>query len=181
MEAAVSEEIVSPLPGKLSQTSFTLRPGLSLEEWIEAGRSLRALERGIQFWVGDWMAYGEAHYGEEAFADLERQDKTLANWAAVARGVDPARRREDVRFSHHAEVAPLKSHPEIQEKILARVAEEDLTVTETRDLVRREQQEIQTREFGEPEVVVMRMCPTCHGSGEVVAHGSDAESGDSDG
>lgn len=159
-------ELVKPLPGKLTQTSLTLRPGLSLEEWIEAGRSLRALERGVQFWVGDWLAYGEAHYGEEAFADLERQDKTLANWATVARKIHPSRRREDVRFSHHAEVASLP--PEKQTEVLERVKNEDLTVSETRELVRQEQQGVAEREFGRPEVVQKTMtCPHCGGSGEV--------------
>lgn len=54
----MTAEIVKPLPGKLTQTSLTLRPGLSLQEWIEAGRSLRALERGVQFWVGDYKWRG---------------------------------------------------------------------------------------------------------------------------
>lgn len=158
----MSGEMVLPIPGKFTQTSLTLRPGLTREQWVEVGRSLRALEKGIQFWVGDWLAYGEAHYGEEAFADLERQDKTLANWATVARSVDPSRRREDVRFSHHAEVAPLRDLPEAQERILARVANEDLTVSETRELVKQEQQNQAEREFGKPEVVeAPKTCPHC--------------------
>lgn len=119
--------------------------------WSAVLLKLRDAERSVQWWIGDAMAYGELHYGESAFADLERQDKTLANWATVARKVHPSRRREDVRFSHHAEVASLP--PEQQTEVLERVSTEDLTVSETRDLVRQEQQSTAEREFGKAEVV----------------------------
>lgn len=127
-----------PIPGNFTQTSLTLKEGLTQKEWVEVGRSLRSMERGIQFWVGDWLAYGEARFGEEAFADLERRDKTLANWATVARKVAPSRRREDVQFSHHAEVASLP--PAEQTEVLEEVKENHYTVGQTRDRVREKQQ-----------------------------------------
>lgn len=151
---------------KEEHLAFELRPGLPIEEWIEAGRWLRALERGVQFWVGDWLAYGEAHYGEEAFADLERQDKTLANWATVARRIDPSRRRGSLRFSHHAEVTSLS--PDEQTEVLDKAEENNWTVRETRQEVERVRQETAEREYGEAEVVVTETCPRCGGSGEVV-------------
>lgn len=60
---------------------------------------------------------------------------------------------EDVPFSHHAEVAVLRDKPKEQERILARVADEDLTVGQTRELVRQDQQGAAEAEFGEPEVI----------------------------
>ena len=136
--AETSVERPKAIPGTFTQTSLTLKPDLTREEWVEVGNSLRAMERGIQFWVGDWLAYGEAHYGEEAFAELERRDKTLANWATVARKVHPSRRMEDVKFSHHAEVASLP--PEEQTEVLKEAKENDYTVGQTRDRVREKQQ-----------------------------------------
>ena len=91
------------------------------------------MEHGIQFWVGDWLAFGEVHYGEEAFAELGRADQTLANWATVARKVAPSRRRERVKFSHHAEVSTLP--PDEQTEVLAKVEKEKLNVLDTRQEV----------------------------------------------
>lgn len=132
---------------RFDKTRLVLRNDTPYEVWREVLVKLRDAERSVQWWVGDALAFGEAHYGEEAFAELERRDKTLANWATVARGVDPSRRREGVAFSHHAEVASLRDRPEAQEKILKRVETEDLTVGQTRELV---QQEHQERAEGDP-------------------------------
>jgi hypothetical protein len=142
----VSGEVVQPaIPGELTETSLTLPQDLPRERWAEIGRTLRAMERGVQFWVGDWLAFGEDHYGEEAFAELERADKTLANWATVARKVHPSRRREDVRFSHHAEVTSLP--PEEQTEVLGMAAEGNWVIRETREEVERRHQERAEREF----------------------------------
>lgn len=129
------------------RTHLMFKDDTPIEVWQAVLLKLRDAERSVQWWVGDALAYGEAHYGEEAFAELERRDKTLANWATVARGVEPSRRREGVAFSHHAEVASLRDRPESQEKILKRVETEDLTVGQTRELV---QQEHQERAEGDP-------------------------------
>ncbi len=160
------EVVEQAIPGVLTATSLTLPPGLPRKRWVRVGQSLRAMERGIQFWVGDWLAFGEAHYGEEAFAELERSDKTLANWATVARNVHPSRRRESLGFSHHAEVASLP--PDEQDEVLTKAEEEDWTVRETREHVESRRSEKQEEEYGRAQVVSTTVCPTCHGSGEVV-------------
>lgn len=136
---------------RFEPTRLVLRPDTPFEVWQAVMSKLRDAERSLQFWVGDALVYGEAHYGEAAFADLERQDKTLANWATVSRGVAPSRRRESLRFSHHAEVVSLK--PEQQTEVLDKAEENDWTVRETREEVERVKQESAEREFGNPEVI----------------------------
>jgi hypothetical protein len=85
-----------------------LTDNLGLEEWLEIGRSLTQTERDVQWRLGDWWAFGNHRYGERAniaAGTLKFVVGTLQNYASVARKFPPSRRREDLSFSHHVEVA----------------------------------------------------------------------------
>lgn len=161
-----NELAVQAIPGTLTPTSLALPSDLTRERWVEVGYTLRAMEKGIQFWVGDWLAYGEDRYCEDAFAEMDCSDKTLANWASTCRRVAPERRLPDVGFSHHAEVAPLP--PEKQTEVLEEVRTENYTVGQTRERVREEQQMEAEEDHGPAEVIRMMKCPRCQGEGEVI-------------
>lgn len=152
------------LPGRVTPTSLDLPPNLSMQEWAAVGHSLKLMAGAVQFWVGDWFAYGEAHYGEEAWQYLEVTEKTLANWASVCRRVEPSRRREALKFSHHAEVAPLE--PEEQERVLEEAASQGWSVSRIRE-------EVQEREKPNAVVVQTRICPTCNGDGRIPEEASE--------
>jgi hypothetical protein len=95
-------------------------------EWDVAGACLLRAERALQFAMGDWWAsYGQRrYYGERAQRVrqlLGSEDdggllQRFMNYAWVARRIEPSRRREDVSFSHHAEVAALE--PPDQDRLL---------------------------------------------------------------
>lgn len=141
------------IPGTLTETSLELPNNLDLESWVRIGATLKRMARSIQWWVGDWLAYGEAHYGEEAFQAVDRADQTFANWAWVCRKIEPSRRREEVGFSVHAELAPLEADE--QDKLLEKAAVEGWTVKHTRDVL---------GERGGEDLV---KCPECNGRGRV--------------
>jgi hypothetical protein len=87
-----------------------LRPGLALDDWVSAGRTILKVSTASAWWVGDWLLYGERTYGARyrAALDLTHLDyKTLRNYAWVARRVRMSRRRDGLSFQHHAEVAAL--------------------------------------------------------------------------
>lgn len=163
------------IPGSLTETSLELPTDLPYEHWVEVGETLRLISRSIQWYVGDWLAYGEDHYGEDAFSHLEQSDKTLANWASTCRHIEPSRRREEVSYSVHAEVAPLE--PGEQVNILEEAAREGWTVGQTRERVREIQQKEAEEGHGPSEVVVTRPCPACEGTGRIVVEG-EREAGD---
>jgi len=128
----------------LKPTGLSVRGKPTLAEWERCGIVLRRIEGAVQWWIGDWLNYGEKAYGEkytdaEALTELERQ--TLTNYAYVSAHVTISRRRENVSYSVHAEVAPLP--PDQQRAILTRAAEEDLTVGEVRAAIR--QTRLETR------------------------------------
>ncbi len=68
------------------------------------------------------------------------------------------RRREALKFSHHAEVAPLD--PDSQERVLEEAACEGWSVQRIRE-------EVKDREETNAVVVKTRICPTCNGDGRI--------------
>lgn len=96
------------LPGVATPTELRLRPNISLDEWREAGVLLGRLRASSNFWVGDWLVYGETWHGEryaQAMDATGLQPQSLFNLANVSRKVAPQTRRQELTWAHHAEVA----------------------------------------------------------------------------
>lgn len=114
------------IPGTITETSLVLRPGLTYKQWEKVGIQLGLMQRGVMFWVADWMEHGETAYGEKFTQALEMtgySPQTLLNIAWVGRAVPRSRRRDDLSFGHHACVAGLE--PKEQAAWLKRAAEGD--------------------------------------------------------
>ena len=80
------------------------------EQWEAYGGVLWMLGQAAQWAIGDWIEYGEATYGEkytQAEALTKRSPDSLMNLAYVARRFPISRRRENLGWSFHAEVASL--------------------------------------------------------------------------
>ncbi len=126
-------------PFSLTATGLTATGRPSFEEWAHCGAVLKQIGGAVQFWLGDWLAFGEGAYGERVAQALEAsayEESTLRNCAWVARAVPPARRREAVPFALHQEVAPLP--PEEQDRWLAKAETEQCSRAELRAAIRRE-------------------------------------------
>jgi hypothetical protein len=117
-------------------------PGQELEhpEWVRWGRRLGAMSRVSNWWVGDWLQYGAARWGEkyvEAARITGYDVKTLRNIVYVAKRFDLSRRRDKLTWSHHAEVAVLDSQE--QDKWLDRAVADQLSVADLRIELRQSQ------------------------------------------
>jgi hypothetical protein len=98
-------------PGEVTTTRLQLPDGLSFAEWEALGARLREVKSRWLWWLGDWCAYGERHYGDTytaAVAASEYEPGTLRNAKYVAQRIDPSRRRDNLSWSHHYEVASLE-------------------------------------------------------------------------
>jgi len=105
------------------------------EVWVAFGEQLRDIEGAVQWWIGDWLNYGEHAYGEKyAQAVSESQAKTWATYAYVARSVPMSIRMENVSWSKHQVVAPLS--PEEQTRYLEMCSDEGTTVKQLRAAVK---------------------------------------------
>lgn len=106
------------------------------EEFADLFAALGGMARGHQWWIGDALVAAERALGEEYAQIAEAlglEPHTLTNYRWVADSVVPSRRREDLSFSHHAEVARLTNDQ--QRAALARAAKEEWTVRQLRDYV----------------------------------------------
>jgi N6-adenosine-specific RNA methylase IME4 len=127
------------LPGTLSRTGWVLPENLTFEDWVSCGKTLRKIEGSIQWWLGDWWAYGNHAYGErvralEAGLVGDLKFPTVHSYGTVARAIGGDRRRSLVSFSHHREVAALPV--EQQDRWLDRAESEDLSVHKMRAAIR---------------------------------------------
>jgi hypothetical protein len=48
-----------------SRVGLLLRPGMDFAEWESLGHTLGRMEKAVQWWIGDWLNYGEREYGEK--------------------------------------------------------------------------------------------------------------------
>lgn len=118
-----------------TETALVLPSDLSLEEWEATGKNLGRIDSARQWWIGDWLNYGERQYGESYAQGMEATGLdygVLANYAWVARQV--SLRNEGLKWAHHLEVAKLE--PEAQEVWLLWAADEDWSVRELRKAIR---------------------------------------------
>jgi Domain of unknown function (DUF4326) len=116
MSRAVSEPLFKlPTSVIAHANSLSFSAKLSEQDWLEVGRKLGRAGGTLQWWIGDWWAYGEHRYGDRK-AIVEAVDwdgpalQTCMNCATVTRAFwETSRRREVLPHSHHAEVAALPS------------------------------------------------------------------------
>lgn len=132
---------IAHLPGKggeffqLSPLSLAVVGSPSIGEWAEAGERLSRIGGAVQWWIGDWLNYGEPAYGEahSQYIDLTGYKyQTLANFAWVALQIEFSRRRENswqdedgrehrISWGHHEAVSALE--PPEQDRMLALAVE----------------------------------------------------------
>lgn len=127
--------------GQITATSWTPGRELTFEEWQEAGQTLQQIGRAWQWWVGDWLNYGEARYGEKYAQAIDLTGlgyEAVANAAWVAGAVEPSTRVETLSWTHHREVA--KMHPDRQEYWLDWARCEGMSTRELREAIREEEQ-----------------------------------------
>lgn len=93
--------------------SLTL-PDLTIIEWLQAGRSLVAMKNSINWWLGDWLVYGENKFGDEIYNYLNHDlaYKTILTIKKVCRAFPPDKRKGELSFSHHAVIAYIKDDEE---------------------------------------------------------------------
>lgn len=140
-------ELIKYSKAQFQKNMLILNDDVSIEEWKELGRALKQVEGSVQFWIGDWAAFGDKKgftgkytdskvYDElEQITGLERQ--TIQDYKYVSQSIPSSLRNEDLSFTHHREVAKL---PTVEKKIefLTKASEEKLSTRELREEIRRD-------------------------------------------
>lgn len=125
------------LPELFGETGISLDAKTDFDEWSALGQNLLRFARSHQWWVGDWLAFGEDKFGEEAPQAVEilgLDPKTLMNYRRVAGRIPLKDRRPFLSWTHHRIVADLDGLND-RRKILKQAEMEVLTTREVQTLV----------------------------------------------
>lgn len=117
----------------ISRVAWAPQENLDQGEWLAAGRRLGAIGRCSQWWIGDWIRYGSARWGEkyvEAAKVTGYDVASLRNMAWVAAQLDLSLRSDKLTWSHHVLLAPLE--PDEQRRWIERAIEARLSVADLR-------------------------------------------------
>lgn len=138
------------VPGKLTPTSWQLPKGMPERQWIVAGLDLEKIEGAVQWWRGDWWAYGAPKYGRRELFDeggpLEELDyNTIKTYGWVAAQVKVSIRIDTLEFAHHRLVAPLP--PAHQRKWLKRAVKEGWSSNQLKSAIARQAAIDRTRQI----------------------------------
>jgi hypothetical protein len=120
-------------PPRLTAVAWAPEHELAHQQWLAEGKRVGAVARGSAWWVGDWLLYGAARWGER-YAEASRvtgyDPKTLRNMRYVASRFHLSLRRDKLTFSHHALVAGLE--PDAQCHWLDRATHDRMSVEDLR-------------------------------------------------
>jgi hypothetical protein len=161
----------------MTRIAWTPSANLGIAEWSAVGRRFGQISRCSQWWLGDWIKYGNAKFGERysRAVKLTGYDvQSLMNMVYVATRFDISRRREDLSWSHHATVAALDLSG--QEHWLARAVADKMSVSDLRTELRTRRRMLEQAGAGakpaEPVIAVAKaaapplaardlVCPNC--------------------
>jgi hypothetical protein len=101
----------------ITPTGIEFHEELSFDEWEDLGQKLAPVGKSIGFIIGDWINYGENHWGDKYDDAIKRTGmayQTLRDFAYVARRVQLSFRNDKLDFTHHRVVAKLKDSEDQQ-------------------------------------------------------------------
>lgn len=81
---------------------------IAFDTWEQVGHKIANVVNCSAWCLGDWLVYGQYKYAERyrnVVATVNLDYQTLRNYAWVARRFNQPRRRPQLSFQHHAEVA----------------------------------------------------------------------------
>jgi hypothetical protein len=139
--------IMPPPPGlpavpavQYDVTCLQIPENMTYEKWAELGGTLQMMGKGLPWWAGRWVNFGEAKYGEKYSQAIEETGLSrglLANYAWVESKVEPSVRNENLSWSHHRMVADLE--PKEQREWLQKAQDEHIPANALRAMIKGEE------------------------------------------
>jgi hypothetical protein len=131
--------------GQLREVGLELPPSILVGDWQRVGHALGEAENLLRWAFADWWHHAELHqYGDrKKMVEAENWSgpglQALMNASWVAKSIPPERRKRQLSFRHHAEVAslPVSEADELLEWCLPDGAKKPRTVRELRQEIAR--------------------------------------------
>jgi len=135
-DSAVTSVILAGTDFSFSATGLTVTGQPSFDEWLRLGDQLRYINGAVQWWIGDWLNFGERAYGEKYSQALDATDYSYQNLATmkwVATEFPMTRRRNGLSWTHHREVAGCE--PVVQDVLLDQTEDGEWTAKQLRTAI----------------------------------------------
>jgi hypothetical protein len=120
-----------------TSTGLVFKDGLTYEEWESVGFDLAKVDKSVQWWIGDWINYGERSYGDTYSAAIDATGMayhSVKKLSLLCGEFEMGRRRPNLSFKHHAEVWSLE--PIEQDRLLDLAENESLSCAKLREKVK---------------------------------------------
>lgn len=129
--------IISTEKAAATTTGLQLDSSITFDEWRALGKNIKMADRAVQWWIGDWLNFGEAKYGEMYAQAMDEHDlayQTLQDYKYVASKVQLSVRTDNLTFMHHKMVAALP--PPQQTEWLDKAEDEGWSAKELRKQIK---------------------------------------------
>lgn len=137
LEPLVKVEITQPGVQFTPTSANVLDPKLTIEDIGRFIEQALGLNDSTRWWIGDLLLFAEANFSEKyaQLLDATRMTERQAErYRYVAQNIAPSRRRENLSFSHHEEVASLE--PPDQSRLLALAESSGHAIPAFREVIR---------------------------------------------
>lgn len=127
-----------PPGARVTPVSLEMPDDFDMNLWKKAGTTIKMLAKGAQWWVGDWLNFGEARFGEkysQYIDELGLAQGTIANYQSISGRMPPDRRKEELSFGHHESVLAVED-PKLQDELLEMAIKENWTREQLRNYIR---------------------------------------------
>ena len=115
----------------------------TFEQWTDCGEFIRKSNGAVHFWIGDWLNYGESHYGEtytQAIDETKFDYQTLANDKWISKSLEFSLRGENLEISHAKIIASL---PQVEKEFWAnKLNNNKITVKDLKDQIATKRREL---------------------------------------
>ena len=150
--SALADQVGTDLisgPFALTRTGLVVKGKPTADEWDQAGDMLCQAHGALQWWIGDWLLYGEGRpeWGDkyaEACERFGKEEATLKDYKTIANSVKLLVRTNNLSWAHHRAVAPFT--PKDQKKWLKKAEKDGWSVGELKRKIRQEQKDRDRKE-----------------------------------
>jgi N6-adenosine-specific RNA methylase IME4 len=107
MEVRAVKQRAQLLPGQSMPTGWQVPDELTREEWIDCGKRLKVIEGAVQWWFGDWWAFGANRQwgdGPKVAEEIGVEYSTIKTYGSVASAFQLSNRLDKLSFTHHYRV-----------------------------------------------------------------------------
>lgn len=138
--------------GETTPVSWQPHGVLDFEEWIAIGNTLQQVNASLNWWIGDWLNYGERQWGEMYAQAVEITGwdyNRLSKAKYVSNSIEFCKRLQNLTWSHHHEVASLP--PSEQSEWLSQAEVGNWSVRQLREAIKGPQLSPPSLSFEEPD------------------------------